>query len=194
MPAATPIILALGLGLVGWLVARSRAWAFRRGREGRLHSLPAYHGWFVAICVVVPALLFALVWSNIAPSLALGDALKTPVGTELPAFGLERDSIVAEARSLASGQTTAAFNPLAQKLAVPLGEARAKMGPEPFLLGNLDPVRELRNGTPDMIRAAIAECHRQGGPRYIIGAGCEVPRDTPPANVRALLEYARTAS
>ena len=75
-----------------------------------------------------------------------------------------------------------------------LVEARAKMGPQPFLLDNLDPVRVLRNGTPDMIRAALAECHRQGGPRYIIGAGCEVPRDTPPSNTRALLEYAKTAT
>jgi MtaA/CmuA family methyltransferase len=76
---------------------------------------------------------------------------------------------------------------------VPLGEARAMMGPRPLLLGNLDPVRVLRNGTPDMIRAAVADCHRQGGSRYIIGAGCEVPRDTPPDNARALLEYAKTA-
>jgi MtaA/CmuA family methyltransferase len=76
---------------------------------------------------------------------------------------------------------------------VPLSEARAMMGPQPLLLGNLDPVRVLRNGTPDMIRAAVADCHRQGGSRYIIGAGCEVPRDTPPDNTRALLEYAKAA-
>lgn len=74
---------------------------------------------------------------------------------------------------------------------VALGEARAMMGPRPFLLGNLDPVRVLRNGTPDVVRAAIADCHRQCGDRYVIGAGCEVPRDTPPGNVRALLEYAK---
>lgn len=75
---------------------------------------------------------------------------------------------------------------------VPMDEARAKMGPEPVLLGNLDPVRVLRNGTPKDIIAAVAECHRQSGPRYIVGAGCEVPRDTAPENVRALLEYAKS--
>jgi MtaA/CmuA family methyltransferase len=74
----------------------------------------------------------------------------------------------------------------------PMDEARAKMGPEPVLLGNLDPVRVLRNGTPKDIIAAVAECHRQSGPRYIVGAGCEVPRDTAPANVLALLEYAKS--
>ena len=73
---------------------------------------------------------------------------------------------------------------------VPLDQARAKIGPRTFLLGNLDPVRLLRNGTPGEIREALARCHRHAGSRYIIGAGCEVPRDTPPENVRALLEYA----
>ena len=62
---------------------------------------------------------------------------------------------------------------------VPLAQARQEMGPEVVLAGNIDPVKTLRNGTPESITAAIAECHRQAGPRYIVGAGCEVPRDTP---------------
>ena len=74
---------------------------------------------------------------------------------------------------------------------VPLAQARAEMGPEPVLLGNIDPVRVLRDGTPESVTAAIAECHRQAGPRYIVGAGCEVPRDTPKDNVRALSQYAQ---
>jgi len=53
-------------------------------------------------------------------------------------------------------------------------------------------VKTLRNGRPESITAAIAECHRQAGPRYIVGAGCEVPRDTPEVNVRALTTYARS--
>ena len=73
----------------------------------------------------------------------------------------------------------------------PIAEARAKMGPGQILLGNINPVTVLRNGTPDAVFNAIAECHRQAGARYIIAAGCEVPRVTPPDNVRALGEYAR---
>lgn len=72
----------------------------------------------------------------------------------------------------------------------PIAHARAAMGPEQILLGNIDPVRVLRNGTPETVTAAIAECHRQAGSRYIVGAGCEVPRDTPLDNVRALTAYA----
>ena len=73
----------------------------------------------------------------------------------------------------------------------PLDEARAVMGPAQVLLGNIDPVEVLRNGTPESVSAAIAACHRQAGPRYIVGAGCEVVRDTPEANLRALCECAR---
>jgi uroporphyrinogen-III decarboxylase len=59
------------------------------------------------------------------------------------------------------------------------------------LLGNIDPVAVLRSGSPETVRQGLAECHRQAGSRYIVGAGCEVVRDTPEANVRAMAEYAK---
>jgi ribonuclease III len=74
---------------------------------------------------------------------------------------------------------------------VPLSEARASMGPKQVLLGNIDPVKVLRDGTRQTITGAIAECHRQAGQAYIVSAGCEVPRDTEPDHLLALLEYAR---
>lgn len=74
----------------------------------------------------------------------------------------------------------------------PIAEGRAKMGPGQVLLGNLNPVTVLRDGTPEGVFSAIAQCHGQAGARYIVGAGCEIPRDTPPENVRALAEYARS--
>lgn len=73
-----------------------------------------------------------------------------------------------------------------------LAEARQQMGPSQVLLGNLNPVTVLRNGDPAGVTAALAECHRQAGGRFVVGAGCEVPRDTPPANLRALCDYAHT--
>lgn len=71
-----------------------------------------------------------------------------------------------------------------------LKDARASMGPEQILLGNMDPVRVLRNGTPADVLQAVSRCHQESGSRYIIGAGCEVTRDTPPENVRVLVDYA----
>jgi MtaA/CmuA family methyltransferase len=74
----------------------------------------------------------------------------------------------------------------------PMPEGREKMGPSQILLGNVNPVTILRNGTPAEVTGTIADCHQQAGPRFIIGAGCEIPRDTPIANLQALCNYART--
>ena len=74
----------------------------------------------------------------------------------------------------------------------PVSEGREKMGPGQILLGNLNPVLILRNGTRDDVTRAITECHTQAGANFIVGAGCEVPRDTPEENVFALHDYART--
>ena len=75
---------------------------------------------------------------------------------------------------------------------VPVAEARARLGPGQVVLGNLNPVARLRNSTPAAITAAVAECHRAAGPRFVVGAGCEVPPDTPAENLRALCDYARS--
>ena len=73
----------------------------------------------------------------------------------------------------------------------PMAEGRAAMGPKQILLGNIDPVRVLRNGTPEQVYAAVAECHEEAGDRFIVSAGCEVVRDTPHENLRAMLSYSR---
>jgi MtaA/CmuA family methyltransferase len=73
----------------------------------------------------------------------------------------------------------------------PIREARAQMGTDQVLLGNLNPVTSLLEGTREGVTQATGDCHREAGPRYIVGAGCEIPRRTPEENVRALTEYAR---
>ena len=76
----------------------------------------------------------------------------------------------------------------------PLGHARRAMRQTQVLLGNIDPVRELRDGTPASVEAALAECYRQAGAAYICGAGCEAPRGTPHANLEAMARFARSRS
>ena len=75
---------------------------------------------------------------------------------------------------------------------VPMEHARREAGPQQVLLGNLDPVRVIRNGTPDLVRAELAECHRAAGARYIVGAGCEICRGTPAENLHVLREFAQS--
>lgn len=75
--------------------------------------------------------------------------------------------------------------------AAPLAAARETMGRGQVLLGNMDPVKVIRDGRPDSIREAVSACHRDAGDPYIIGAGCEIPRGTPEENLRALTGYGR---
>lgn len=70
--------------------------------------------------------------------------------------------------------------------------AREKMGPEAIILGNVPTVAVMEKGTPDDVRRAAEACHRALGARFILGAGCEVPRTTPIANMDALCEYAHS--
>ena len=72
---------------------------------------------------------------------------------------------------------------------VDMVRARALM-PDQLLIGNLEPAGVLRSGTPEDVTAALAACHRAAGPRYVVGAGCELTRDTPEANVRAMCRFA----
>ncbi len=66
----------------------------------------------------------------------------------------------------------------------PIAEGRAAMGPTQILLGNIEPAGVLRKGTPQQVAAAAERCHAEAGDRFIVSAGCEVPRDTPDANLR----------
>ncbi len=74
----------------------------------------------------------------------------------------------------------------------PMAEGRAEMGPGQVLLGNIDPVRALRDGSPESITAMLEDCYRAAGPRYIVAAGCEVPPGTPVDNLHALTDFARS--
>lgn len=75
---------------------------------------------------------------------------------------------------------------------VPMEEARARMGPRQTVAGNLDPVRQLRDGTPESIAQALVALQQKAGAHWIVAAGCEIPRDTPHENVRAMIEFAQT--
>jgi MtaA/CmuA family methyltransferase len=75
---------------------------------------------------------------------------------------------------------------------VQMGQARAQTGADQVLAGNLDPVRDLRNGTPETIAQCLSEVKRQAGTRWVVAAGCELVRDTLRENVRALVNFAQT--
>ncbi|GAB4451863.1 MAG: hypothetical protein Kow0031_34400 [Anaerolineae bacterium] len=68
---------------------------------------------------------------------------------------------------------------------VDIGRAAELYGSRAAVCGNFDPVAVMLQGTPAQVEAATLACARQGGPRWISGAGCEIPDETPPENLHA---------
>jgi phosphate transport system permease protein len=113
------LLLALGVGLAGWLAARAKAWSFRRSGSARLAALPSYHGWYLALWIFVPMVSFIALWAAIAPGLITQAVLSDPAAAQLPVFGLQRQTMLAEARAVAMGDAAAVFNPRAAGLVEP---------------------------------------------------------------------------
>ena len=110
------LLLILGFGALAWVTARAKARAFVRGGD-RPHSLPSYHGWYVAMSAVIPALLFLALWAALSNSLIEQSVLASPEAAALPADPAARGNILAEARALADGSLTRPFNAEARGLA-----------------------------------------------------------------------------
>ena len=117
MPALALLFLVAVLALIGWVSARARAARFRAGTLRRFSSLPQHHGWFVALCTLLPPLLFLAAWQATSPALVTDAVIATPAAATLPPPGLDRATILSEARNLSRGDAYGAFHPLAQRLA-----------------------------------------------------------------------------
>lgn len=113
------VLLGLAaLGLVAWLAGRARAIAFA-GTVDRLkiHSRPAQHGWWVALCALGPALLLVAIWGAVGDGIVANRVVASIPAADLPAAPVEQQAILAEARSVARGDLPGAFNPVAGRAA-----------------------------------------------------------------------------
>jgi phosphate transport system permease protein len=128
MSTAAIALLVFGFGLLAWLAARAKATAFAAPGGTRPHSLPGYHGWYVALWAVLPALAFIAVWSAVSPGLVRQSVLESPAASILPAEPLQREAILQEARALADGAQQAAFNPQASQVAPEFERAQSRLG------------------------------------------------------------------
>lgn len=128
MSTTLVILLIAGFALIGWVTARAKAVRMAPAGSRSTHSLPRYHAAFVALGVVVPALLVFIIWQSVSPGLIYGSVMSDAAALSLPPEGMERDAVVSEAYQLASGTLESAFNPAAQALATPLREAMFRFG------------------------------------------------------------------
>ena len=121
---ASLVVLLIAVA-VGWTAYR-RASHLRAG--GRLHSLPVYHGLHAAFWVLAPALLVLAAWAPMQSRLIDQAVLSTPEGQALPAFDMQRQAILDEARQIAHGEIQAGFNPESTAIAPRIKEAEGRYG------------------------------------------------------------------
>ncbi|MDR3108137.1 MAG: uroporphyrinogen decarboxylase family protein [Planctomycetaceae bacterium] len=74
---------------------------------------------------------------------------------------------------------------------VDIKKARASMGANQVITGNIDPVRVLLNGTPELVKEKLKECREAAETNYVAAAGCEIPIGTPDENVMAMSEFVK---
>ena len=68
---------------------------------------------------------------------------------------------------------------------VPLDRARQLVGDEITLCGNFDPTAVLLQSSPQDVADAAKKCIQNGGKKFFLMPGCEVPPYTPQENIRA---------
>jgi len=71
--------------------------------------------------------------------------------------------------------------------------ARDALSGKAVFIGNIDPSAVLCLGTPALVEAKTRELLEvfAGTPGFILNAGCAIPAETPPANLRAMIAAAR---
>ncbi|WP_309660709.1 phosphate ABC transporter permease subunit PstC [Sphingomonas sp.] len=145
---ALAAVLAIA-AIAGWL-GFSRAGRLRG--TTRLHSLPIYHAAYAAMWAALPALLFLAVWSPVQSHFVDQAVLASPEGRTLPAFDMQRESIMSEAREIAGGERDSGFNPESPALVPRFTEAEARFatigGGIAILLALAAAVFSLRRASP----------------------------------------------
>jgi phosphate transport system permease protein len=125
MTLSIALVAVLVIAVAAGLFARNRANGLRSG-GARLNSLPNYHAIYVGLWAALPAALLLAMWAPVQTGLVERTVLASPVGQQLPAFDMARDTILDEAREIAAGEREAGFNPESSALAPIYADATAK--------------------------------------------------------------------
>lgn len=96
------LIVVAVLVVLAFFYGKSRGSAF--GNTGdRLHSLPYYHGYFVALMVAIPLLMLTVLWPALGGAYIESQALAALSSDLRPPNDLARDAIMRDIRLIASG-------------------------------------------------------------------------------------------
>lgn len=171
MSATTLLAIVLALSLVGYLWGRANAGALKRAGQG-MHSIPAYHGYFVALSCGIPAFLLVLVW--IAAESAVVDKLLIaglPSSITDGIAGARLSLILSEIKNVAAGRifgepdaaiidAAARYTALrhAASLAMVVCALAAAIAGMVFARSRLSPEFRARNRVDAIIRWALIVC------------------------------------
>ncbi len=123
MQAFTLILVLALLTVVGFRLGRGRAVAVVGGETRKLHSLPSYHGMYVALWCAVPSFVLFGLWmlfeSSIATQLTLAnlppEALQGPDGQPLSQARISL--LLTDIRNTATGNIVGSSDPLVRQAA-----------------------------------------------------------------------------
>jgi phosphate transport system permease protein len=165
MTLSVALLAILAIALAAGLFARNRASGLRSG-GARLNSLPNYHALYVALWAALPALFFLAIWSPSQTALVNDAVLASPLGQQLPDFDMARETILSEAREIATGEREAGFNPESTTLAPVYAAANAKFA---AIGGGIAVLLALAGGFFAMRRVRVDFRARTGVERWVMG-------------------------
>ncbi|RZW10221.1 MAG: phosphate ABC transporter permease subunit PstC [Rhodobacteraceae bacterium] len=143
MPLYWLLAIIAALAAIGFVMGRGRAMASAGGDARRLHSLPSYYGWNVALTVLTPALGLLAVWLLFQPVL-----VERLVAKNLPVSLTETTSqslIMSDVRRIAGGLdrlvTTGRLTEAeARDISIEGGDVRGLLGEAGIAIGsNIQP-------------------------------------------------------
>jgi phosphate transport system permease protein len=97
------LLTILALSLIAYFVGRSAGARFACAADAQAHSLPGYHGAFVAIWVGVPALILALLWAAFQGTVIDG-LLLAGLPPDLATTAAQKSLLLSEIRNVSAGQ------------------------------------------------------------------------------------------
>jgi phosphate transport system permease protein len=131
MSLTVAFLAVLLLGGFAWWMGRRRGLGFvaTEGTEvGAVHSRPGYHGGFVGIAALLPALLLLAAWALLGNGLISREVLASLPPGAVGATDLEQAAFLSEVRGLVRGDYAAAFNPAAEGAAEVWRKAQTRYG------------------------------------------------------------------
>ena len=124
MPLSIVFLVIFALGVMAFVFGRARGAGFVPARTrtaaeriSAVHSRPNYHGAYVALLALVPALLLLVAWSFAGDRIVADHVIGSVPAADQPRTELDRSSFMNEVKGLASGEIEAAFNPATEPAA-----------------------------------------------------------------------------